>query len=127
MCPLKNHGKKSFLALGIMLVGASATSVAHQFIFDPTEAALTWSHGQVRVAAFAGDTKSARETTAQAPVKCREAEVNPVTGHAECVRPRGAAVDPPPQSAVPCSARHVAGDKHGCPPSPPANDSRQVH
>jgi hypothetical protein len=29
-------------------------------------------------------------------VLCEEAIVNPVSGHAECVRPRGAAVDPPP-------------------------------
>jgi hypothetical protein len=27
---------------------------------------------------------------------CEEAVVNPISGHAECVRPRGAPVDPPP-------------------------------
>jgi hypothetical protein len=29
-----------------------------------------------------------------APAKCLEAEVNPVTGHVLCVKPRGAPVDP---------------------------------
>jgi hypothetical protein len=32
----------------------------------------------------------------QAAPVCRLAEVNPVSGHAECVDPRGAPVDPPP-------------------------------
>src|ERR1700722_20631578 len=31
------------------------------------------------------------------PAPCVEAIVNPVSGHAECVRPLGAPVDPPPQ------------------------------
>ena len=30
------------------------------------------------------------------PALCKEAIVNPVSGHAECVRPLGAPVDPPP-------------------------------
>ena len=30
------------------------------------------------------------------PAPCKEAIVNPVSGHAECVRPLGAPVDPPP-------------------------------
>jgi Protein of unknown function (DUF2380) len=38
--------------------------------------------------AFSGDTP-------EAPL-CKEAVVNPVSGHAECVLPRGAPVDPPP-------------------------------
>jgi hypothetical protein len=54
-----------------------------------------------------------------ARAKCKEAVVSPVTGHADCVRPRGAAVDPPPRSAVPC-ARDVPGaEKRGCPEKAP--------
>jgi hypothetical protein len=38
--------------------------------------------------------------------KCLVAEVNPVTGHAVCVNPRGAAVESPPASALrPCKPR----------------------
>lgn len=33
----------------------------------------------------------------QPPATCKEAVVSPVSGHAECVNPRGAPVDPPPQ------------------------------
>jgi len=35
-------------------------------------------------------------TPAAPPALCKEAMVNPVSGHAECVRPLGAPVDPPP-------------------------------
>ena len=37
-----------------------------------------------------------------APAKCLEAEVNPVTGHVLCVKPRGAPVDPPDLADEPC-------------------------
>jgi hypothetical protein len=38
--------------------------------------------------------------------KCLEAAVNPVTGHAVCINPRGAPVEPPPVSALkPCKPR----------------------
>ena len=38
--------------------------------------------------------------------KCLVAEVNPVTGHAVCVNPRGAPVESPPVSALrPCKPR----------------------
>lgn len=42
-----------------------------------------------------------------APVKCLKAVVNPVTGHAICVDPKGAPVDPPPAEALnkPCRPR----------------------
>jgi hypothetical protein len=43
--------------------------------------------------AFSGDTPEARPP---ATAVCEEAIVNPVSGHAECVRPLGAPVDPPP-------------------------------
>ncbi len=40
------------------------------------------------------------------PAKCLEAVVNPVTGFAFCVNPRGAPVAPPPVSALqPCKPR----------------------
>ncbi len=42
-----------------------------------------------------------------APAKCLEAVVNPVTGFAFCVNPRGAPVDPPPRTSLnrPCKPR----------------------
>jgi len=40
------------------------------------------------------------------PAKCLEAAVNPVTGDAICVNPRGAPVEPPPKAAFqPCKPR----------------------
>lgn len=44
--------------------------------------------------------------TSATPAKCLEAVVNPVTGFAFCVNPRGAPVDPPPVAALqPCKPR----------------------
>ena len=42
-----------------------------------------------------------------APAKCLEAAVNPVTGYAFCVNPRGAPVEPPPRGSLnrPCKPR----------------------
>ena len=42
-----------------------------------------------------------------APAKFLEAAVNPVTGDAICVNPRGAPVDPPPRTSLnrPCKPR----------------------
>lgn len=46
------------------------------------------------------------EEKTAAPGKCLEATVNPVTGFAFCINPRGAPVDPPPVSALkPCKPR----------------------
>jgi hypothetical protein len=45
-------------------------------------------------AALSGEITEVRSSAPAA--LCEEAIVNPVSGHAECVRPRGAAVDPPP-------------------------------
>jgi hypothetical protein len=40
------------------------------------------------------------------PAKCLEAAVNPVTGYAYCINPRGAPVEPPPPSSLhPCKPR----------------------
>lgn len=50
--------------------------------------------------------RAIEERQAAAP-KCLQAAVNPVTGHAICVNPRGAPVDPPPAEALnkPCKPR----------------------
>jgi hypothetical protein len=54
--------------------------------------------GDRPVAADAGDAAAP-----QAAPACLEAEVNPVTRHALCVNPLGAAVEPPPAAAeLPC-------------------------
>jgi hypothetical protein len=38
------------------------------------------------------------------PATCKEAVVSPVSGHAECVDPRGAPVDPaPPRPRIPAA------------------------
>ena len=44
--------------------------------------------------------ESAGDPATAAP-KCLEAEVNPVTGHALCLDPIGAPVDPPPAAELP--------------------------
>ena len=44
--------------------------------------------------------ESAGDPATAAP-KCLEAEVNPVTGHALCIDPIGAPVDPPPAAELP--------------------------
>ena len=53
--------------------------------------------------------RSAEETgssNSATPAKCLEAAVNPVTGDAICVNPRGAPVEPPPKAAFqPCKPR----------------------
>lgn len=56
-------------------------------------AAILFAGGQA-LAESAGDPASA------AP-KCLKAEVNPVTGHALCIDPIGAPVDPPPAAELP--------------------------
>jgi len=50
---------------------------------------------------------SASDQTAEAPAKCLQAVVNPVTGFAICVNPKGAPVEPPPTEAYqrPCKPR----------------------
>lgn len=52
------------------------------------------------------EANTSEEQQAAAP-KCLEAAVNPVTGHALCINPRGAPVDPPPAEALnkPCRPR----------------------
>jgi hypothetical protein len=45
--------------------------------------------------------------TPAAPAKCLEAAVNPVTGSAYCINPRGVPVEPPPRESLnrPCKPR----------------------
>jgi hypothetical protein len=45
--------------------------------------------------------ESAGDPASAAAPKCRKAEVNPVTGHALCIDPIGAPVDPPPAAELP--------------------------
>lgn len=49
---------------------------------------------------FAGGYAFAESADPAAP-KCRKAEINPVTGHALCIDPIGAPVDPPPAAELP--------------------------
>ena len=64
-----------------------------------------------------GDSKAA--DAAGKPAVCLEAVVNPVSGHAECVNPRGAPVQPPPPRPQPQSP---AGDPVGDGPLRDGND-----
>lgn len=51
--------------------------------------------------------------------RCEEAVVSPVSGYAECVKPRGAAVDPPPPRPPPSPevcARHPELNVEDCKP-----------
>ena len=53
-----------------------------------------------------GETSGQPADAAATPAKCLEAVVNPVTGFAFCVNPRGAPVEPPPVAALqPCKPR----------------------
>jgi hypothetical protein len=60
------------------------------------------------VAAWSADTAATQPAeTSAAPAKCLEAVVNPVTGYAFCVNPRGAPVESPSRSTLnrPCKPR----------------------
>jgi hypothetical protein len=50
----------------------------------------------VGLGACAARAPSQAQSQPAAPPKCEVAIVSPVSGNAECVRPRGAPVDPPP-------------------------------
>jgi hypothetical protein len=53
---------------------------------------------------------SAESSDGKAPVKCQVAEVNPVTGHVNCIKPLGAPVAPPPaEAAAPCNPDQARG------------------
>jgi len=66
--------------------------------------------GAVALVTLMSPALAARETD-QAAAPCRKAEVNPVTGHALCVEPLGAAVEAPPADALsPCEPLKHDGD-----------------
>jgi hypothetical protein len=50
------------------------------------------------ISGYAGAARSSETSEVKSPASavCEEAIVNPISGYAECVRPRGAPVDPPP-------------------------------
>jgi hypothetical protein len=63
-----------------------------------------WTCAATSETSAAGQAAGADPASPVAPQACLEAEVNPVTGHAFCVNPRGALVEPPPAaSELPCS------------------------
>jgi hypothetical protein len=64
--------------------------------------------GVVLGIAMAASAAAAEETESAA--KCLVAEINPVTGHVFCIRPKGAPVAPPPSDiAPPCEAETSRG------------------
>jgi hypothetical protein len=66
--------------------------------------------GAVALVWLASPALAAGETD-QAAAPCRKAEVNPVTGHALCIEPLGAAVEAPPADAMsPCEKLKHDGD-----------------
>ena len=68
------------------------------------------SLGAVALVSLALPALAAGETN-PAAAPCRKAEVNPVTGHALCIEPLGAAVEVPPTDALgPCEPLKHGGD-----------------
>jgi hypothetical protein len=64
--------------------------------------------GVVLGMAMAASAVAAEESKPTA--KCQVAEINPVTGHVFCIRPKGASVAPPPLDiAPPCEAEASRG------------------
>ena len=53
------------------------------------------------------------QAQAAVPQKCLEALVNPVNGHAECVRPPGAPVEQPRREDFPCPIHSTGSDAGG--------------
>ena len=73
------------------------------------------------VLGIAGAAASAAELSAPKPApRCEVAVVNPVSGYAECVKPRGVPVDPPPKKSAPTPEecqQHQDLDAEACRPS----------
>ncbi|MDE2150107.1 MAG: hypothetical protein KGJ55_09850 [Gammaproteobacteria bacterium] len=69
--------------------------------------------------------RTAPASSVDAPLKCRTALVNPVSGYAECVDPANAPVPPPPpRPRQPCPHdlhAMLPPAEVGCPPSDPEN------
>jgi hypothetical protein len=116
--------------IGALLVGAFGISPAHSPA-TVQDASMPWTFlhfmrapprgtsARANGVAAAGAEENKPPAGQNSPAKCQEAVVSPVTGHADCVRPRGAAVDPPPQSAVLCSKDVSGAEKRGCPSKHP--------
>ena len=71
--------------------------------------------------AFAGD--ESNQGTKPASPKCEVAVVNPVSGYAECVKPRGAPVEQPPPRPPPTREeclKHPDLDLEACRQTQPA-------
>lgn len=67
--------------------------------------------------ALCGQSVFAGTDATPAPPQCRVAVVNPVSGYAECVEPRGAPVDQPPPRPPPTPeqcAQHPELDLEAC-------------
>jgi hypothetical protein len=64
----------------------------------------------IGVTACAARAPSQAQSQPASPPKCEVALVSPVSGNAECVRPRGAPVDPPPPRPDAKCAPAAAGD-----------------
>jgi hypothetical protein len=116
--------------IGVLLVGPFGISPAHSPA-TAQDASMPWTFlhfmrapprgtsAQANGVAATGAEKNEPPAGQNFPAKSQEAVVSPVTGHADCVRPRGAAVDPPPQSAVPCSKDVPGAEKRACPSKHP--------
>ena len=65
------------------------------------------------VCAAGPDDPGQAQGKAAAPEKCLEALVNPVNGHAECVRPPGAPVEQPRREDFPCPMHSTGSDTGG--------------
>ena len=57
---------------------------------------VCWTSAAAMLSAHSGIASSSDIPEADHFALCKEAIVNPVSGHAECIRPLGAPVDPPP-------------------------------
>jgi hypothetical protein len=89
-----------------------------------------WRSLALAAALLAGGLAAAGADADQATgPRCEIAVVNPVSNYAECVKPRGAHVDPPPKRATPTPEqcqRHPDIDVEDCRqyPRPPDTDPR---
>ena len=107
----KSRGRIATLALSAIVgaslaaaalaqnAGAPSTTPEVPAVAKPAEAS-TFSSAETSAAPASQSAEKAA-----APAKCLEAAVNPVTGFAVCVNPRGAPVEAPPPPTQPCKPR----------------------
>ena len=75
----------------------------------------------VLLAVILAGTAAAETTAPKAEPKCETAEINPVTGHAFCIKPFGAPAEAPPDAKLPCKPEDGRGQwSYGpnCTPTP---------